>query len=83
MVVVCVGVRNFWLFFIVFVSISYFKLVILRRAAMGCILLNISLKLLLMLNIYVTVFFLFPLYLAALRCMLPKMGLGLSRLGLQ
>ena len=47
---VCVGVRNFWLFLIVFVPISCFKLAFLRKAIMSCKLLNISLKLLSMLN---------------------------------
>ena len=32
MIVVCVGGRNFWLFFVVFVPISYFKLVFIRKA---------------------------------------------------
>ena len=45
MVVVCVGVRNFWLF-LVFVPISCFKLVFLQKAIISCGLLNISLKLL-------------------------------------
>ena len=42
--------RNFWLFLIVFVPISCFKLVFLRKAIMSCKLLNISLKLLSMFN---------------------------------
>ena len=50
------GVGNSWLFFIVFVSISYFKLVFLQKAIMGCILLNVSLKLLLALNMYQCLF---------------------------
>ena len=48
--VVCVGVRNFCLFPIVFVPVSCFKLVFFRKAIMGCKLFNISLKLLSMLN---------------------------------
>ena len=36
--------RNFWLFFIVFVPISCFKVVFLRKAIIGCELLNISSK---------------------------------------
>ena len=42
--------RNFWLFFIVFVPISCFKLVILRKTVMIYILLNVSLKPMWMLN---------------------------------
>ena len=49
-VVVCVDGRNFWLFLIVFVPINCFKLVFLWKAVMSCKLLNISLKLLLMVN---------------------------------
>ena len=45
-----VSVRNFWLFLIVFVPISCFKLVFLWKAIMGCKLLNISLKVQSMLN---------------------------------
>ena len=37
---VCRGVGNFWLF-LMFLSISCFKLVFLKRARMGCILLNV------------------------------------------
>ena len=51
----CVGVRNFWLFLIVFVHISCFKLKFLRKAIMSCELLNISLKLLSMFNVPVLV----------------------------
>ena len=50
MAVVCVGVRIFWLFFIMFVPVGCFKLVFLRKAIMNCTLLKVSLKLLLMLN---------------------------------
>ena len=32
-----VGVRNFWLFLIVFVPISCFKLAFLRNAIMSCV----------------------------------------------
>ena len=49
--VACVGVRNFWLFLVVFVPISCFKLEFLGKAIMGCKLLNISLKLLTILSI--------------------------------
>ena len=48
--VVCVDVTNFLLFLIVFASINCFKFMLLRKAIMGCKLLKISLKLLLMLN---------------------------------
>ena len=41
---------NFWLFLIVFVPISCFKLTFLRKGIMGCESLNISLKLLSMFN---------------------------------
>ena len=44
------GVKNPWLLFFFFFSTSCFKLVFLRKAIMGCILLNISLKLLLTLS---------------------------------
>ena len=44
MVVFCVGVRKFWLLFVVFVSISCFKFEFLRKAIMGCMLLNVSYK---------------------------------------
>ena len=50
MIIACVGVIHLWLFVIVFVAISCFKFVFLRKAIMGCKLLNISLKLPLMLN---------------------------------
>ena len=50
MVGACVGVRSVELFPIVFVSISCFKLVFLRKVFMGCKLLNTSLRVLLILN---------------------------------
>ena len=50
MVFVCVGVINFLFFLIVFVPISFFTLVFLGKAIMGCKLLSIALKLLSMLN---------------------------------
>ena len=49
-VAVCVGVRFFWLFLIVFVPVSCFKLVFLWKVIMSCELLNISLKLMSMFN---------------------------------
>ena len=62
MVVVSVGVRNFWFFLIVFVPISYFKLEFLRKAIIGCKLLNISLKLLSMLNMCQCLFIIFFIF---------------------
>ena len=43
--------RHFWLFLIVFVPINCFKLVFLQKSIMGCKLVSISLKVLLMLNV--------------------------------
>ena len=60
------------------VPISCFKLVFLRKTIMGCKLLIISLKLVPILNVSTL---LFPLYFAALGCMLTKMVLW--NLGLQ
>ena len=71
-----VSVRNFWLFLIVFVPISCFKLVFLWKAIMGCKLLNISLKYS-QCSICASFCLLFPLYLVALGCMLMKMVLCL------
>ena len=64
MVVVYVGVRMCWLFFVVFFPISCFKFAFLEKALMGCMLLNISVK-------RTTVCLVFPLHLAALGCVLP------------
>ena len=50
---------KFWLFLIVFVLLSCFKLVFLWKAIMGCKLLNISLKLLSMLNTCQCLFIIF------------------------
>ena len=73
-IVACVGVMYFRLFVIVFVPISCFKLVFLRKAIMGCKLLNISLNYCWW-SICARVCLLFSLYLAALGCMLTKMVL--------
>ena len=67
--------EKFWLFLIVFVPVSCFKLVFLRKVIMNCKLLNISSKLLLMFNTCQCLSF--PLCLAAPSCMLPKMVLSL------
>ena len=42
--VVCVGVKNFWLFLIVLAPVSCLKLLFLRQAIMGCKLWNIFIK---------------------------------------
>ena len=62
MLVVCVGVINCWLFLVVLVPITLFKLVFLRKAIMGCILLNILLKQLLMLNMCRCLFIIFFIF---------------------
>ena len=77
MVVVFVGVRNVCFFLIKFISVRFFKLVFLRKAVIGCKLLNISLKLMSMLNKCQYMCLLFPLYLATLGFMLTKMVLCL------
>ena len=82
MVVVCVGVRNFWLFLIVFVRISCFKLVFLRKAIMGCKLLNISLKPLSMLNMCLFLFIISFTF-GSTGLYVNKNGIASLRLGLQ
>ena len=62
MVVVCDGVRNFWLFLIAFVPISCFKLVFLRKAIMSCKQLDIYLKLLSMFNMCQCLFIIFFMF---------------------
>ena len=42
--VVCVGVKNFWLFLTVLAPVSCLKLLFLRQAIMGCKLWNIFIK---------------------------------------
>ena len=77
MVVVFVSVRNVSFFLIKFISVRCFKLVFLRKAVIGCKLLNVSLKLMSMLNICQYMCLLFALYFAALGFMLTKMVLCL------
>ena len=52
----CVYVKTFWLLFILFIPISCFKFTFSRKATMGCTLLYVSLKLLLMLSIFQCLF---------------------------
>ena len=68
------------MFLIVFVPISCFKLVILRKAMMGCKLLNISLKLLSMLNMgFLIISFIF----GSTGLYVTENGIESLRLGLQ
>ena len=52
----CVYVKTFWLLFILFIPISCFKFTFSRKATMGCTLLYVSLKLLLMLSMFQCLF---------------------------
>ena len=78
----CVGVRNFWLFLIVFVHISCFKLKFLRKAMMSCELLNISLKLLSMFNMCQCLF-LISFKFGSIEFYVTENGIEPLRLGLQ
>ena len=81
-VIVFVGVRNFSLFFIVFVPIGCFKNVLFRKAIMGRILLNVSLKLLFMLNVCRCFFVIFLIF-GSNRLCVTQNGIEPLRLGLQ
>ena len=73
MVVVWIGVRNFWMFFIVFVSFWLFC--VFSESYHGLYIVEYFFKTAVDAQ-YVPVQYFF-LYLAALGCMLPKMGLSL------
>ena len=75
-VIAFVGVRNFSLFFIVFVPIGCFKNVLFRKTIMGGILLNVSLKLPFMLNMCRCFFVIFLIF-GSNRLCVTKMGLSL------
>ena len=81
-VVVCVGVRNFCLFLIVFVPISYFNLVFLRKAIMSCELLYISLKLLSIFNMWQCLFIISFMF-GSTEFYVTENGIESLRLGLQ
>ena len=81
-VVVFVGVRNFSLFFIVFVPIGCFKNTLFRKAIMGRILLNVSLKLLFMLNMCRCFFVTFLIF-GSNRLCVTQNGIEPLHLGLQ
>ena len=55
-VAVCVYVKTFWLLFILFIPISCFKFTFSLKATMGCTLLYVSLKLLLMPSMFQCLF---------------------------
>lgn len=52
----CVYVKTFWLLFILFIPISCFKFTFSLKATMGCTLLYVSLKLLLMPSMFQCLF---------------------------
>ena len=79
--VACVGVRNFWLFLVVFVPISCFKLVFLRKAIMSCELLNTSLKLLSRFNICLSLFIILIMF-SSTELYVAKNGIETLRFGL-
>ena len=82
MVVVCVGVRKFWFVLIVFVPISCFKLVFLRKAIMSCILLNYFSKVVSMFNMCLC-FFIVSFMFDSTELHVTKNGIESLRLGLQ
>ena len=81
-VVVCADVRNFWLFLIVFVLISCFKLKFLRKGIMSWKLLNISLKLLSIFNMCQCLFIIFFMF-GSTELYVTKNGIESLRLGLR
>ena len=81
MIVASVGERDLWLFRM-FIVISCFKLVFLQKAIIGCKLLNIFLKLLLMLNMYQLLFIISSIV-GSSGLYVNENGIESSRLGLK
>ena len=78
----CAGVRNFWLFLIVFVPITRFKIILLRKAIMSCKLLNTSLKLLSMFKVC-QCFFIISFMFGSTELYVTENGIESLHLGLQ
>ena len=74
--------RNFWLFLIVFVPITRFKIILLRKAIMSCKLLNTSLKLLSMFKVC-QCFFIISFMFGSTELYVTENGIESLHLGLQ